>query len=115
MSMKKFDEAAASFKEAVRSDPGRPGSYCNLGTALFNQGLLDDAINAYGKALTVDPWSKDALYNLGITFIRKEMYAEALKAFEEFLSHSGMQDSRIEKAKGNISKLKEYLSRSGRR
>ena len=66
--LKKFSEAAKTYRQALEIAPDDAGIYCNLGICLKQQGRIDEAIEAFNKALAVDPQNKRArqtLQNLG--------------------------------------------------
>ena len=107
-----LDDAIQSFKDAVRITPQYAEAHNNLGTTYMRKGQIDDAISAYGKAVLAKAGFADAYHNLGSAFIKKNMYHEALGAYEEFVRHSRPQDSRLDKAKELIGKLKAHLNKS---
>jgi tetratricopeptide (TPR) repeat protein len=55
------------------------------GSRLFQQGLLDEALEEFGKALEANPWNATATGNTGVVFLRKGRPEEALKWFERAL------------------------------
>jgi len=48
-------DAIAGYREAVRLDPNSAMPHANLGTALFQQGALDEALAEFQEATRLDP------------------------------------------------------------
>ena len=62
---KGYDQAIASFREAVRINPSFPSPRNNLGLALLDQGAVDEAMASFREALQLKPDFPEAHYNLG--------------------------------------------------
>jgi len=58
LKQKKYDEAIASFLEAVKSDPSNPQFYANLAIAYTNAKRFDEAIPMIDKAIQLKPDEK---------------------------------------------------------
>jgi tetratricopeptide (TPR) repeat protein len=54
----------------------------NLGTALHDQGRLDDAVAHYGRALAIVPDHVPAMNNLGVTLRAQGRVDEAIRVYE---------------------------------
>ena len=61
LKQKKYDEAIAQFREAVKGDPQNPTYHANLAIALTNAGQFDEALSALEKADQLNPKEFDAL------------------------------------------------------
>jgi Flp pilus assembly protein TadD len=57
--------AIASYREAIRHEPGHAEAHCNLGNALFARGDLPGAEAAYRRAIRHEPGHAKAHCNLG--------------------------------------------------
>jgi protein O-GlcNAc transferase len=101
----KLDEAVASYQKALslmnspqtepeKSIPNTPLSnrwdsvniYSNMGTALQEQGKLDEAIASYHKALSINPNSVEAHSNLGTALKDQGRWDEAIASYQKALS-----------------------------
>ncbi|MHB8883082.1 MAG: protein kinase domain-containing protein [Thermodesulfovibrionales bacterium] len=99
-------EAIASYRQAIRVDPDLTAAHFNLGVALFNSGKTDEAIVSYKEAARTDPSFAEAYVNLGVALHKKGLLAKALAAFEEFIRHCPPDDSRLEKTREMVRKLR---------
>ena len=78
-----------------------------LGVALYNKGLIDEAIAEYREALRINPGDAEAHYNLGYSLYNKGLIDEAIVAFENFIKYAPPQyASYVDKVKGIIRELK---------
>lgn len=80
---KKYDEAAAEFREALRLNPGLQVARNNLGLALANRSAAD----AVGQWKTVSD-EATAHNNLAAVWIEKKDYAQARKELQIALSYN---------------------------
>ena len=65
----KLDDASASFREALRNNPGHVDSWLNLGRAQALKGNRDAAVAAFRAALHLQPFNaeaKEQLRRLGV-------------------------------------------------
>ncbi|MGB3759211.1 MAG: tetratricopeptide repeat protein [Rivularia sp. (in: cyanobacteria)] len=79
-----FEEAAKSFRLAIKLDPNRADAYDNLGNALAEMGHLDEAIKAYSRAITLYPEEAIAASphnNLGTVLVNKGQWEEGIKYY----------------------------------
>jgi tetratricopeptide (TPR) repeat protein len=74
-----WDEAVASFREAVRLRPDYTDAFNNLGNVLYFQGKLDEAVAAYREAVRLSPNHAGALSNLGEVLRHQGKLSEALE------------------------------------
>lgn len=65
--LKRFDEAIACFREALRLDPGDrdANAHYNLGAALYKQGRYEEAVTSFEATVRQKPEYVDALSSLG--------------------------------------------------
>ncbi len=61
-----FDQAIASYTEAIRLDPQRAGAYVGRGVSRRAKGDVDGAIADHSEAIRLDPRSVSAYVNRGI-------------------------------------------------
>jgi tetratricopeptide (TPR) repeat protein len=62
--LRKLDETIASYREALRLEPGRVETHTNLGRSLARRGQHEQAIKSYRNAVTLDPKNAAAHYYL---------------------------------------------------
>jgi tetratricopeptide (TPR) repeat protein len=62
----KYDQAAESYKQAIKLRDDFAEAYLNLGETYFNLGRYDDAITADNKAISLNLKSADAYRALGL-------------------------------------------------
>jgi len=55
LGQRQFGPAIRAYREAVRLDPDRSGSWLNLGVALTETGVLDEAVEAFGEVIRIKP------------------------------------------------------------
>src|SRR5215469_2113077 len=77
------DKAAASFAEAMKTDPALAQAAINEGIALLTLQKLDAAKVALKKAIALDPKSPQAWYNLGLAQHANNELDDALKSFQQ--------------------------------
>jgi len=56
-----YDQAAASYAEAVKLNPYLPDGWLNMGNALYFLGRYQDSLNAYDAVLGLEPQNVNAL------------------------------------------------------
>jgi tetratricopeptide (TPR) repeat protein len=78
-----LDEAIASYREALRLDPGNANAHNNLGNAFQNKGLLDNAIASCREAIRINPRYANAHNNLGIALQDKGLLDDAIASCRE--------------------------------
>jgi serine/threonine protein kinase/Tfp pilus assembly protein PilF len=76
-------EAAGFLRVAIATRPGSSGAYTNLGTALYAQKKLPEAVAAYHKAIELDPKHATAYYSLGIALRDQKKLPEAVAAYHK--------------------------------
>ena len=58
-------KAKEAFEEALRLKPTRPTTLNGLGTVLYAEGHIDEAMEKWQAALVADPKFASAYYNIG--------------------------------------------------
>jgi tetratricopeptide (TPR) repeat protein len=80
------EEAVGFYRAALALRPHSPGSYLGLGTALMEQGKLDDALRSFRQAIALDPANATAHLGLGVLLLRKGRMAEAEACFRRAIA-----------------------------
>jgi Flp pilus assembly protein TadD len=71
------------WQDTVAKNPGSSMAHNNLGTALAEQGLMQDAIRQFEEAIRLKPDNAEAHDSLGIALGQKGQTDEAIREFEE--------------------------------
>ncbi|MGO8673102.1 MAG: tetratricopeptide repeat protein [Capsulimonadaceae bacterium] len=71
------------FKYSINLNPRSFVSYCNLGTALENDGKHDEAIAAMLQSIKLKPTYKEAYKNLGAIYCTKGQPMDAVPVFQK--------------------------------
>lgn len=82
----RVDEALASFRNAVATDPGYAEGHNNLGNALRTVGEFNEAIQHLQIALRLNPDYPEAYHNLGIALAELGQHESAIAALRRCLS-----------------------------
>jgi serine/threonine-protein kinase len=77
------DDAIRFLTAAVALQPDSPGCRVNLGNALKDKGLVDEAIACHKKAIELDGQYATAHNNLGTALQRKGQLEEAIAAYKK--------------------------------
>ncbi len=80
---RKFEAAAASYRNALAIDPSIAEIHFNLGVVLGNLGKRDEAIACYRKALSLKPGLAVASFNLGIALQEGGQFQEAATSYPQ--------------------------------
>jgi predicted O-linked N-acetylglucosamine transferase (SPINDLY family) len=80
-----FEEAVASFQEALRLRPESAAAHNNLGNVFVEQGRVDDAVRSFRQALRYKPDFVSAHSNLGEALRRQGHLEEAVASFRDAL------------------------------
>ncbi len=75
----------ALFQHAIAMTEDNPVAHNQLGTAFFNQGKMDEAINQYQEAVRLQPSYADPYYNLGNALVKNGQTDEAIRQFQEYI------------------------------
>ncbi len=71
------------WQDIVNKNPDRPRPLNNLGVALTEGGLYDEAIIKFKRAIALDGYYPDPLSNIAVVYSMKGMYPEAVRALEQ--------------------------------
>jgi uncharacterized protein (TIGR02466 family) len=80
---KKFKEAAVSYRNALKIQPQFAEMQFNLGSALYQSGDIQGAIQHYQKAIQIKPELVVAYFNLGIAYQDQSQFDRALSAYQK--------------------------------
>jgi protein O-GlcNAc transferase len=81
-----WEQAAASYRQAILADPRDLNAHINLGFALSQQHRREEAQPVLECALELDPQSVDAHYMLGVIDQEAGEHAAAVARFEKVLA-----------------------------
>jgi tetratricopeptide (TPR) repeat protein len=80
--LKRWEEAAAAYEEALRLRPDYAAAYFNRAFALEKLGRLEEAVAAYDRALALEPDNAKAHNNRGVALAGLGRLDEALRAYD---------------------------------
>jgi tetratricopeptide (TPR) repeat protein len=86
--IRKWDEAAEKYKEALKIDSTLVEGIFNLGDVAFNKGDYDEAIERFTDAIANtddDAIKAKAHYNIGNCHLKKFAYKEGIEAYKSAL------------------------------
>ncbi len=83
--MGQLDAAAASYREALRLNPGSSDALVNLGNVCAGRQQWDEAVGHFRQALGLQPEHANALKNLAVTLLDQGQSAEAEQVFRQML------------------------------
>jgi superkiller protein 3 len=81
----RYRKAIASFRAALRADPGDPQPYLEIGACYGRLGDAKRELAAYDEALAAAPEFVPALNSRGVALLRLDRIEEAVAAFEKAL------------------------------
>jgi len=79
----RYEEAIASYVQAIQIKPNLYEAWYNRGVALSNLGQLEEAIASYDKAIKCKPDAPDAWYNLGVALGKLGRLEEAIASYNK--------------------------------
>ncbi|PSB41150.1 hypothetical protein C7B80_31550 [Cyanosarcina cf. burmensis CCALA 770] len=82
---KEYEEAIASYDQALKINPNNNDAWHSRGYALSNVGRYEEAIASYDQALKINPNNNNAWYNRGIVLRKLERYEEAIASYDQAL------------------------------
>ena len=80
---RRFQEAEAGFRQALRLNPHLAEAHNNLGNVLKDQGQLAAALEEYQEAIRLRPDYAEAHHNLGVALTDQGQLAAALEQYQE--------------------------------
>ena len=80
-----YQEALASFDQAITINRNSTDTWCGIGNALYYLGRYEEAIISFDKALVLKPDYYEALYNRGIALSDLGRYEEAITSYDKAL------------------------------
>ena len=69
-----LDSAHKSYEAAIKISSNYADAFNNLGSVLFDKGMVDEAIDAWERAIEINPNFADAYYNLGNVYDEKRLF-----------------------------------------
>ena len=84
--LKKFNEAANSFDEAIKLNPNFSEAFNNLGSTLKSLNKYDEAILNYKKSIKLNKNNFEACYNLASLYFLIENYTEATDFYKNIIN-----------------------------
>src|SRR5262245_9531400 len=82
-------EAAAVYRDALKSHGGNPVLHYNLGVLLEDMGRRADAMRAYLAALRVDPRLADGHYNVALLYEAQGKRKDAIRHMAQYRKLTG--------------------------
>lgn len=80
---KEYDDAIASYTEAIKLDPRDAITFNKRGGAYYLEQRLDEAASDYSEAIRINPQYASALYNRGLVYDRQRRYDAAIIDYSE--------------------------------
>ena len=89
----------AFFREMIRTNPLSVKGFEGLGSALFGESRIDEAVEAWEQAVSLGPKSPIAHHNLGLAYLRQNRRVAALGVFNRALQlQPSFVESRYQRA-----------------
>lgn len=88
----RFDEAAASFKMALRINPSFSKSHFNLGLVEYNLNNYENAANSFNNVVKLDANNVKAYVSLGDCYEKLNEGVKALNSYRQALTRSSDSD-----------------------
>jgi tetratricopeptide (TPR) repeat protein len=80
-----LDSAHKSYEAAIKISSNYADAFNNLGSVLFDKGMVDEAIDAWERAIEINPNFADAYYNLGNVYDEKRLFCKAVSEWRKAL------------------------------
>ncbi|QDL07987.1 prenyltransferase [Brasilonema octagenarum UFV-E1] len=90
---KEYEQAIASYDQALKIKPDYDSAWYNRGIALQNLGRYEEAIASYDQALKIKPDYDSAWNNRGIALQNLGRYEEAIASYDQALKFKPDYDS----------------------
>ncbi|VAX13954.1 hypothetical protein MNBD_GAMMA24-611, partial [hydrothermal vent metagenome] len=75
----------ALYEHAVDATPDSGFAHFKLGTALAEQGKLEQSLKYFAEALRIQPYDVRARYNFGLALFQQKKFDEAIEQFSEII------------------------------
>ena len=75
---KRYEDAVAEFRKALKSNPDSVAAHINLGAALTQLGDPKGAAEQFQKALLIEPNNANAHYNLAVLLMSDKQHQQAI-------------------------------------
>jgi Flp pilus assembly protein TadD len=86
MSERRYDDAAAAYRELLKSRPDEPGLLANLGMAMAMGGHENEAVAPLERALALNPKLTNARMFLGSSYLAIGEPQKAVTALKQALN-----------------------------
>ncbi len=86
VNQRRFEEALASYDQALQIQPRHADALCNRGNALISLNRIQDALDSYEQALAIQPQHMQALSNRGNILLLLNRYEDALDSYDRALA-----------------------------
>jgi len=74
------------WSRVVQMSPRFAEGYCNLGTALAEEGKADDALANFNIAISFDPFDEEFYYNRGLLYLNTGNFDKAIEDFSSVIT-----------------------------
>ncbi|WP_196515781.1 tetratricopeptide repeat protein [Nostoc sp. WHI] len=91
-SLKRYEEAVASYDKAIEFKPDNNSAWYNRGNALVYLERYEEAVASYDKAIEFKPDNNSAWYNRGIVLVYLERYEEAIASYDKAIEFKPDKD-----------------------
>ena len=110
---KEYEQAIASYDQALEIKPDLHQAWYNRGIALGNLGRYEEAIASYDQALEIKPDDHKAWYNRGNALVNLGRYEEAIASYDRALEikpdyHEAWNNRGI--ALGNLGRYEQAIA-----
>ncbi len=92
VALKRFDDAVAAYKEALKVSPGDSEAALNLGSVYRLSGQFESAREVYEKLISEDPKNWKAFANLGNVYMAQGKLEQAVAQYEKCAEFSPDRD-----------------------
>jgi tetratricopeptide (TPR) repeat protein len=108
-SLKRYEEALASFKEAIALDPNSVNAWLSQGAALYYLQRYDEALVSFDRVVKLNPNYANAWFGRWELLKHLKRYEEALVSFDKGLELGSINNAWVWDQQGNVlSKLQRY-------
>ncbi|WP_228020794.1 tetratricopeptide repeat protein [Microcystis sp. LEGE 08355] len=110
---KEYEEAIASYDQALEFKPDYPDAWNNRGVALYNLGRFEEAIASYDRALEFKPDYHQAWFIRGVALNNLRRFEEAIASYDRALEfkpdyHQAWYNRGI--ALGNLGRFEQAIA-----